>query len=300
MHREREPVTQSMISVDPDDELRLADIWQMLAGRPAWVLGLPLLCALAAIGFLLLASPRWESTSVIQVGQVGQTGVGEGAALIESPARTIERLKLDSFKDDVLTRLGLPLDTGDSGTRLFRRSIQLRQIPSTDLIELKVRGESPEDAKKYAAAVVTHLSSVHQRIAQPSIDRLRAALANTEADLRHRADERDVLTSRMAMGRQIDPSDRFAETVLLSSLLAAATQDIREIKLRILRLEEQLSPARTYPTSLIDQTSVPMEPAYPRPTLTLVLAVIGGLGAGAVVALVLGLRKPDEKRTEPS
>ncbi len=66
---------------------------------------MPILCVLLAAIGVFMAKPKWEATAVIQIGQVGQSGVGQGSQLIEPPARAIERMKMKSFEDAVLSDL---------------------------------------------------------------------------------------------------------------------------------------------------------------------------------------------------
>ena len=82
-------------------DISLRDLWRVLVNQKNWVTGVPILCVLLAAVGVSMAKPKWEATAVIQIGQVGQSGVGQGSQLIEPPIRAIERMKKKSFEEAV-------------------------------------------------------------------------------------------------------------------------------------------------------------------------------------------------------
>jgi LPS O-antigen subunit length determinant protein (WzzB/FepE family) len=274
-----------------DDEIRFIDIWRILLRQKKWVIGLALITGLLAVGFVLLAKPKWEASAVVQVGQVGQTGVGLAATAIESAQRALQRMKQESFEDDVLQRLKISLEVDDPFAKLYRSSIKVKLLPNTDLIELKVRGYSREDAAKYAEATLARLREAHQRIAQPSVERLKFVLSDVTNQLREAEKESTALAANSALKRQVGPGNRFAENVLFANILVLKGAEIRDFQQRKRVLEEQLSPVRTYPTSFIDAVHVPVEPAFPKKVVTVVAAIVMGLFLGGIAALMADSRK---------
>ena len=65
------------------DEFSLRDLWRILISQRRWLLGIPIFCMLLATIGVIIAKPKWEAAAVIQIGQVGQSGVGQGSQLIE-------------------------------------------------------------------------------------------------------------------------------------------------------------------------------------------------------------------------
>ncbi len=269
-----------------EEEIRLIDVWRILARQKKWVWGIPAVTVACALAFVLVVSPQWEATAVIQIGQVGQGAVGLGRPLVESPPRAIERMKLNAFRDAVLADLKIPSDEDNPEARLYRASLKLKLLPDTDLIELRVRGRSREDAEKWAQATVARLRDVHQELARPSIQRLEVQLMEVKQDLeRTEAMRANLIEAASVKGRN-GPGYRFAENVLLANILNSRDAEIRHLRERMVGLQEQLSPARTYPTSLIDRVHVPEKPVFPKKTSSVVLAGMLGSLLGFLMAFI--------------
>jgi capsular polysaccharide biosynthesis protein len=268
------------------DEISARDLWRVLTNQKKWVTGIPIVCVLLASVGLSLSKPKWEATAVIQIGQVGQSGVGQGSQLIEPPVRAIERMKMKSFEDDVLTRLKISPEDGDPIASLFRNSLSLKALGTTDLIQVKIRAHSREQAQSWANAVVDRLKDVHERLAQPTIDRLRKQQAELKKQMLIIEEERSSLLRIVSKSSETSGDSRFSANLLLSNLLLQKNAELRDFEMRRLAADEQLTSVRTYPTSLIDRIYVPEKPASPKKLLTITLAAVLGLILGIIVAFV--------------
>jgi hypothetical protein len=204
--------------------------------------------------------------------------------LIEPVAKAIERLKLPAFRDGTLVALGV--GTQDPKAGLYRNSLRLRQLPNTDLIELRIRGFSREDAREFARLTVERLAAIHGQVAQPTLLHLRSLLEEVERELDQATVARDKLSLTATRKDRPSPGERFSENVLLASILEARDDQIRQLKERRLLLIEMQAPQRTFPTSLIDDVFVPTTPVWPRPWLSVGLAAAAGLLAGVTIALI--------------
>lgn len=267
------------------DEMSLQDLWRVLIDQSRWLFGIATLCVFLAVVGVLIIRPKWEATAVIQIGQVGQSGVGQGSQLIEPSVRAIERMKMKSFENDVLISLKIPVEVENPLARLFRSTLSLKALGTTDLIQVKVRGDSPDLAANWANAVVERLKTVHERLAQPTIDRLRKQLAELKKQMKMIEEERANLLKIVSKSSETRGDSRFSANLLLSNLLLQKNAELRDFEMRRLATEEQLTSVRTYPTSLIDVVYVPETPVSPKKLLMLVLAAILGLVLGVVVAL---------------
>lgn len=270
-----------------DGALTMAELWRILISRRHWLFGLPVLFGLIALAHGLLAQPQWEAAAMLQVGripQIRQANLDPKGDLIEPVAKTIERLKLPAFRDGTLAALGV--GTLDPKAQLYRDSLRLRQLPNTDLIELRIRGFSREDARNYVRVTVERLAAVHGQLAQPTLLRLRSLLQEVEHELDQAMLARDRLISTATQKNRPSPGDRFAESVLLARLLETRDDQIRDLKERRLELIEGLDPRRTFQTSLMADVFMPTTPAWPRPRLNVALAVAAGLIAGITIALI--------------
>lgn len=268
------------------DEFSLRDLWRILISQRRWLLGLPFVCVLLAAVGVFIAKPKWEATAVIQIGQVGQSGVGQGSQLIEPPLRAIERMKMKSFEDDVLTALKIPVEVDDPVAKLFRSTLSLKALGATDLIQVKVRAVSRDQAQTWANAVVDRLREVHERLAQPTIDRLRKQQSELKKQMQIIEEERKNLLTIVSKSSETSGDSRFSANLLLSNLLLQKNAELRDFEMRRLAADEQLTSVRTYPTSLIDRIYVPEKPASPKKLLIVMLSAVLGLILGVVVALL--------------
>ena len=268
------------------DEFSLQDLWRILMGQRKWLLGIPIFCMLLATIGVIIAKPKWEATAVIQIGQVGQSGVGQGSQLIEPPLRAIERMKMKSFEDDVLTALKIPVESGDPIAALFRSTLSLKALGGTDLIQVKVRAASRDQAQTWANAVVDRLREVHERLAQPTIDRLRKQQSELKKQMQIIEEERTNLLKIVSTSSETSGDSRFSANLLLSNLLLQKNAELRDFEMRRLAADEQLTSVRTYPTSLLDRIYVPENPASPKKLLVVMLAAVLGLILGIIVAFM--------------
>lgn len=278
--------------VSDEEEIRLSDLWRMLIEARWWVIGITLASAVAAFGLALLVPAKWESLSVIQIGQVGQSEVGQVASLIEPPARVVERLKLRSFGDGVLASMDIEPSDDDPRARLYRDSMRVRQLANTDLIEIRVRGHSPEDARQFAEATIVRLQEIHEQLARPSVERLGSQLETVVLELERTIGERERIREDGHSRQELNPGERFSENVVLNNMLVMRDNEIRELRETRLALEERLSPSRTYRTAPAGAIYVPERRVSPKRTLAVVLAAFGGLIGGTIIALMLrGFRR---------
>lgn len=282
----------------PNDDYRdagidLAKVYRILAENKRWVIGMPLLFLGLAVTAILLMQPKWEATGLIQIGQIWQE---KGAALVENGTAVVERVKNKSFQGRVLTKLGIPLDEDNQLGKLYLDSIKIKVIASTDLLELKVRAFSAKVASNWLEETVHQLQEVHKRIAEPTISRLQKQLVELKRQIQLVKSEKDGLIKNAELKGEIGPGNRFAENLLLTNYLLQKDAELREFELRQLTLEEQLNPAKTFSTALMEPTYVPEKPASPKKLLILLLATVAGFLVGAFAALLINYQK-DQKVT---
>lgn len=264
----------------PDDEISLRDLWQTLVRRKWWVLGLPLLAVIAASVAVTFMKPQWEAKAAIRIGAVGQA-----AQLIEPPARVVERMKLESFEDAVLANIGLSGQKTPEA-KLFRSSLKVKALPNTDLIEIKVRGYSPESAKRSTDATVGYLHRIHNGMAAPSVQRMKQLLAQVEREIAQTKAEREKALKIVGLKDKGFAEARFIERVMLANIMIQRDRELRGLEQAKTEYEEQLSPMRTYPTSYIEKISVSEEPVAPKKGLIVVLAGVLGLFLGVMAAFL--------------
>lgn len=268
------------------DEVSLRDLWRILAHQKKWVVGIPILCVILSGVITFLSKPKWEATAVVQIGQINQSGAGQNLQLIEPPARAVERMKLKSFEDDVLANLKIPVTPGDQNGQLFRTSLALKALGTTDLIQIRVRGYTPDQAALWGRAVVDRISAIHQNLVRQTVERLENQLAQLNRQMHGIEEDRDKLSQIDSTSAGRTGDSKFSQELLLSNLLVQKNAELRDFEMRRLAVNEQLSTIRAYPTTLIDRVYVPEKPASPKKLLTVLLAAIVGLMLGIVVAFL--------------
>lgn len=259
-------------------EITLLDLWQTLVRRKGWVLGIGILTTIIATAAVSLMRPQWEATATIQIGAVGRPG-----QIIEPPAVAVARMKLKSFEDAVLASL-LSKDQKSPEATLYRRSLNVSVIPDTNLIALKVRAYSPEDALRSADRTIDYLRKVHQRMSVPAVLRITQLLGQTQREISQIKAEREKMVNIAGVKDRPVARMGFMENIILANIMVQRNTELRALELAKIRYEEQLDPMSTYPTGYLEKISVSEEPVAPKKGVVIVLAAILGLLLGVMAA----------------
>jgi len=234
---------------------------------------------IAGVGYLAVTPPQYEATALVQIGQIGQ----QSMTFIESPARVVERIAFPAFKSEIVKSLGWDRDNDLRGA-LYRDSIRAKI--STDLVELRVKGFTREDAAKALTTTVERLESLHRALAQPMIESLQAELREISVEVAETGKILAELERAASTQAQLTSSDRFSARILHVQLSATKEQRVRELR----RLEKQhrewTSITGKAATKAFAEPAVSDVPVYPRKALTLVLAALGGMLAGIAAAVI--------------
>lgn len=263
-------------------DLSLRDLMRMLVERRLLIVGSAVAgIILAAIGSSLI-TPQWEATAVVQIGAIGQA-----KQVIEPTARVVERLKLRSFRDAVLSSITPPVS--DSDAELYRRTLDVKILPSPDLIELSVRGLSKEKATLLMDATVSYLHRTHAQLAAPTVQRMKRLLARTKEEIAQIEAERDRMLDVASSISKKNAETRFMERVVLANVIIQRDAELRGLKQDQLNYEGLLDPLQTYPTSAIERTYASEGPVTPRTWLIIVLSGLAGVLVGTFVAFFSAL-----------
>lgn len=249
----------------------------------------PLIAAAVAVGVAYSLPKQWQARTVLQVGQLFYTTSNEQQqiAQIEAPARVVERVRLENFQDAVLGRLKLPTEPNENAeTELIRNSISARLIRNAELVEISVRGFSPEQAKKAVEGYQQELIEVHAKLAQPSLKRIAEDRAQVSKALQV-AEARKQSLAQVADSRTKDGAKgQFSEAVLLNQLIDQNVGELRDLQRRSAYLEEQASPERTFNTRPIGDIEVSRRAVWPRKVNFLVVGGALGLAFGLIWSLL--------------
>lgn len=248
------------------------------------LLGLPLLGAIIAVLVTFALPKQWQATTIMQVGQLFYSTQNDQPqlAVIEPTARAVERVRLEQFQDAVLKRLNLPtVPNVNQDSDLLRASINARLIRNAELIEISVRGTSPEMAQRVIHAYQEQLMLEHLKLAEPSLQRIAAENSQVARDVAD-AESRQKQLNALALERAKEGArGQFSESVLLNQLIDRNDKELRDLKRRASYLREQSSPERTFNTRPMGGIDVTKRPVWPR---KLNFLIIGG-----AIGFALGL-----------
>ncbi|HVL56931.1 MAG TPA: Wzz/FepE/Etk N-terminal domain-containing protein, partial [Burkholderiaceae bacterium] len=248
--------------------------WQLIA--------LALLGALIGAALAWLLPPRWEAIALIRIGEIGRIQAeSQTPELVESAARAAERVRDPAFRRRVIEQLADDPTHAAGDLQLIRGSLLVNALRNADLIEVRVSGTTPEASRHSALAIVEELARAHASILQPSLQRMQAQLRNAQAELNLAVEQRARLLEVSTLRDELGAGERFSENVLLGSLISARDAEIRTLQERVLRLQEAMSPERTFPSRLLSDVFVPERPSFPRR----LLFVLGGAALFAFAGL---------------
>lgn len=246
--------------------------------RFAWANGVRLLLlalagAIVAGGVATLLPKKWEAVALVKVGEVGSL---DGKSLpVESVLRAADRVRSQAFLETALRRVDGP------DARIARNSVVVNALRGSELLEIRVSGPTPDAARSAAMAMLSQLAEEHGRLEEPLVRMLRQQLQLTDDALASAFTERSNLLERVNRAAELQPRDRFTESIVLAMLLGDKDEDIRELRDRRLKVEAALSPLRTASTGLLSEIFVPVSHSYPNR----LLFVIGGTILGAFMGL---------------
>lgn len=274
------PLSEQMQHVTANDEINLSDILLLLK-RYKWLLiGAPVVAAVVAGAIVMQMPHLWEATALAQIGQIGQVGP------IEPTPQAVGRVMNPSFMFTVFARLGVKPDESLPELKLYRETFKAKQLPNTDLLELRLRAPSIDEAKKQITTTVNQLRDVHNAMLEPSINHMRLDLAAVEKGIQDGRNAINELQQRILSSKSGSDS---AGTVLYFMLYQQRVTEVRELERKKLSVEEQLNPARTYPTALVGDIYVNNQPVAPKRKLIVSLAALMGLLSGVFVAYMHNL-----------
>jgi uncharacterized protein involved in exopolysaccharide biosynthesis len=251
-----------------EDEIPLIDLWLILVKRKMVLIGVFVLVMLAALGYMLLVKPVYESSALVQIGQIGQVGSDGKVSsnYIEAP-------------DVLIKTLGQNPDIqSEPGARLAGASYQ--KSGAKNLVTVKVEASSAEAADTYLNKVLTAFIAKHKRmfesvmhVRQQRLGELESQLYTYEAQLKAiDAGVMDLMSSK--------PEQASVLLIQKSQLI----QSIADSRKEIFNLKESLSEVNTSKTVVISQSGLASSPTKPKLKMVLALSVVLGLMLGFMAA----------------
>jgi hypothetical protein len=175
----------------------------------------------------------------------------------------------------VLKSVGVPVDAPEAS--LFRGSMKIEQLPYANIVKLRVRGYSAEDAEQLAKATATVLHAAHAQIAAAPMGFIRDRLAAVDALLKDAQERRN----RLLAGN----SGRGDQTALTDLAVATSDQDIRSLEQMRADLALRQLPNYTYETSLAWPVYVDKDRVFPNTVLTLGIGLLAAAFLASLAAV---------------
>jgi uncharacterized protein involved in exopolysaccharide biosynthesis len=262
------------------------DALRFLRTQGIWILMVVIIGAAAGYAYSLTRPKQWLATTVLQIGQIpGDQGGGD--LLVEPPQRALTRVQLDPFRDRLLARLKLPQQPGaDARSDLIRNSLAAQILPTTDMIQLSVRGFSEEEAEATLKVAQDQLFQIHHAIAEPSVAALRGQLAALNQEIVTVNARREKLASRSAAQAQAANSASASADVALSNLLEVTEDGLLDtLTRRRDSMALRLGPTHTFDTRPLDEIAVSNRPVSPRRAVFAALGAMAGFVIGLAIAV---------------
>jgi capsular polysaccharide biosynthesis protein len=266
---------KSMSENKNSDVLSLWALFNILLKYKKLIFGLPVIGALlASLLVFVVLQPVWEASATLEVGRVG-------GAVAEPVVNVVTRIMLPSFakgveNSGVINPEELKLASG------YLKTIKAIQIKGSDLIELKLSAPSPEMARSLIKGSIVNLQRMQSEIMEVTIERNKKQLDLLTAEMKEGKADTKLLYNKLFASHNWNSF----EANLTATVLQNKTTDLRNMTQAKLALEEQLSPSRTYPARVVDDIYISESPVSPKKGLIIGLAILLGLFAGLVVALV--------------
>jgi uncharacterized protein involved in exopolysaccharide biosynthesis len=257
------------------DELNLRDLFNIFLKYKKLMLGLPVAgAALASLLVFVVLQPAWEASATLEVGRVG------GAAA-EPVVNVVTRIMLPSFAKGIESTGVIKPEESKLASK-YMKTIQAAQIKGSELIELKLRAPSPEMARSLIKGSIVNLQRMQNEIMEVTIERNKKQLVLLTNELAEGKAESKLLYKKLFASHNWNSFD----ANLTATVLQNKNADLRNLTQSKLALEEQLSPSRTYPARVVDDIYISEDPVSPKKALIIGLAILLGLFAAVVVALV--------------
>jgi capsular polysaccharide biosynthesis protein len=274
---------------EAENEISLADLILALFKHWHVVVALPVIAVLGTWGVVSSFPNKWEARAILEIGTIGAVG-GTGIAKVETPFMLIERLKLRALHERAGQALGLARDSQD--IERFIGDISASRVKNSDLVELKVRALSRQDAEKRIMAIIQVVQENHLK----AVEHIQQSFARK---LEERKREYEALKTQIKVYRgwfkisQNVPERIFGGAELFTAAYVASV-DIRlqQLVSEIADLKILVSRPLEYPTQIFGgNVYVPPKPVFPRRGLFMLLALLAGLFAALLFVFVrLSLR----------
>jgi len=258
-----------------EKEVDLRDYLRMIKKRWKIILIIFLVSTITSrvVSFLL---PRtYESTAMVRIGRMRDR-------LLEEPSTIIEIFKTRPILEKVAEELNIP----PTEEKLQELASKIKMKEKSGLLEIRGKGETPEEALKLVNGVTTVILKRHEQIFARAKIILEEYLASGKERLAKMEKEIEMLQKKID---RLEATDSEAKALVAQGYIASLerSKDRRaglQVELREKKMEESY---RTVSTELVIPPRTPESPIAPKKKQNVLIAGILGLFIGVVCAAIV-------------
>lgn len=227
----------------------------------------------AVVSFLL---PRiYESTAMIKIGKMRNMD-------LENPSTVIEIFRTKPMVEKVAQELNIPAAHGQLGKLISK----IRMREKSGLLEIKGRGETPEEALTLVNAAATAVLERHEEIFEQAKLILEEYLASGKQRLDEMEKEINILQKKID---ELEATNSEAQALVAQGYMESLERirdryEQLEVELRQKKMEESYG---TVSTELVIPPTTPEKPIAPKKKQNVLVAGILGLFVGIVSAAIV-------------
>lgn len=249
-----------------------------------------LLGVLGGLLFLTIVPNEWEAHALLRIGLIAryQNKIESMESQykienIESQNNIVERIRTDSFKQDISRSLEANAAWDPHNSILLKRTLKAGVVPGTDWVRISARSPTPEAAKLAVDAVANRLRSTHGQMAAPFLEDIELRLAYVESQVALK--NKDLLriegeTDALLRQKKVET----AQVLLLKTMMDDASKQLNTFQRERMALLMTSKLVRTAPTAPVLPTFTSSEPVFPSGFKVLAMAVVLGGMFGCVLA----------------
>jgi len=258
-----------------EKEVDLRDYIYMVKKRWKIILVIFLVSTITSGVVSFLLPKTYEALAMVKIGRMKES-------LLEEPSTVIEILKTKPMLEKVAEKLNIPLTQEKLGELLSK--IRLRE--KSGLLEIKGKGETPEEALKLVNGVTVVLLKRHEQIFERAKKILDEYFASGKERLSEMEKEIDMLQKKID---KLEATDSEAKAMVAQGYMESLERsrdryEQLEVELRGREMEESYG---TISTELVISPTAPKNPIGPKKKQNVLIAGILGLFVGFVCAAII-------------
>jgi len=255
-----------------EKEVDLRDYINMVKKRWKIILIIFLVSIIASGVVSFLLPKTYEASAMVRIGRTRNS-------LLEEPSTVMEIFKTKPTLEKVAQELNIP----PTHEKLGELTSKIRLREKTGLLEIKGKGETPEEAMKLVNGLVTVLLKRHEQIFEQAKLILEEYLASGKERLAEMEKEIEMLQKKI---EQLATTDSDAKATVARGYMEGLERsrdryEQLEVELRVKKMEGYYG---TVSTELIIPPISPEKPVGPKKKQNVLIAGILGLFVGFVAA----------------